>query len=421
MFLWAADNARYGDGHEASPPHNGVARWGTLASPLLDIPKWDYSNLGLTIVNPVIISVAQTGTHTPGDVGVLPGGLGYRLGLDSHGKVVYAFDPLSGTILKPIGEHSLDFVDPTGQRSLGMMISPVIYVVGDDKTTDGFFTADSQGNVLYCNTRLPVQDWKLESVFQLLSSGGAPIAIPKALVYGKGKNGDEMIFGGTSDLIVPDQNEARKLENPEQYIWGQDLTRASGNVTTSDLYPLPYVKDTPPIGGFSYGVNPEAFVGANPADPDYKGWALKLRPGTQETKPEYVTTSPHLYYGVLYVSTFVPKPIPEDQSNLSLCPELGDAKLYALDPFTGTGRWPGRTQALVLKDVKVSGVSSFNGKLYLGLKPLKPGAIENLPAALGGKNLSENLRMIDSLNQPEVVLVTVSPDIPYIQYWKETY
>jgi hypothetical protein len=162
-------------------------------------------------------------------------------------------------------------------------------------------------------------------------------------------------------------------------------------------------------------------VGADPADPGYKGWALKLRPGTQETKPEYVTTSPHLYYGVLYVSTFVPKPIPEDQSNLSLCPELGDAKLYALDPFTGTGRWPGKTQALVLKDVKVSGVSSFNGKLYLGLKPLKPGAIENLPMALGGRNLSENLRMVDSLNQPEVVLVTVSPDIPYIQYWKETY
>ncbi|MDR2137164.1 MAG: hypothetical protein LBO68_02635 [Synergistaceae bacterium] len=418
-FLWAVDNARYGDGEEASPLTDGVRRWGALASPLMNTAKWNYSNLGLTIVNPVILSVDQAAANTPGDVGVLPGGLGYRLGADSHGKVTYVFDPLSGEIIKAIGEQAGDFVDPTsGQRQLGMMISPIIYM-DNSRTTEGFYTADSQGNVLYCDTSLPVQNWKLESVFQLLDSQGDPVAIPKNLVYGKAKNGEEMIFGGTSDLMVPDYSDARKLENAEQYIWGHNLTRASGNVTTSDLYPLPYVRETPPIGGISYGVAPEAFVGANPADPDYKGWYLKLRPGTAETKPEYVTTAPYLYYGVLYVSTFVPKPIPADQADLALCPELGDAKLYALEPFTGTGMWPGRAQALVLKDIKISGISSFGGKLYFGLKPLKPGASENLPAPL--KSISENMSNAEALNQPNIVMITASPDIPYIQYWKETY
>ncbi|MDR1379123.1 MAG: hypothetical protein LBJ36_08740 [Synergistaceae bacterium] len=426
-FLWAIDNARYGDGEEADLLINGVRRWGNLATMLLPNVKWDYSNLGLTIVNPVIVSVDQKDAGRRGDVGLLPGGLGYRLGMDDHGKVLYAFDPLSGTIIKPIGEYTGDFVDPTvGQRDLGMMISPIIYVVSDDQTTKSFYTADSQGNVLYCDTSLPVQDWKLESIFQLLSSGASgnkPIAIPKALVYAKGRGEieDEMIFGGTSDLMVPDFSEARKLENPEQYIWGHDLTRASGNVTTADFYSLPYMQDNPPIGGTNYGVEPNVFVGANPLDPDYKGWALKLRPPTLETKAEYVTTAPYLYYGVLYVSTFVPKPIPKDQADLTLCPELGDGKLYAFEPFTGSGMWPGHLQALVLKDIKVAGMSSYNGKLYLGVKPLKAGALENLPALLKGKQLAPNLMQMPSLNQPDVITLTVSPDIPYIQYWKETY
>jgi hypothetical protein len=245
-------------------------------------------------------------------------------------------------------------------------------------------------------------------------------------VYGKGRGEieDEMIFGGTSDLMVPDYSDARKLENPEQYIWGVDLTRTSGSATiptTDDLFPLDYVQDTPPIGGITYGVPPEAVAIPDPLSPEYKGWALKLRPATPETKAEYVTTAPYLYYGVIYVSTFVPKPIPEDQANLALCPELGDAKFYAFEPFTGAGMWPGRLQALVLKDIKIAGLSSYNGRLYLGLKPLRAGAVENLPAALKGRQLAPNLIQMQSLNQPEVTIVTVSPDIPYIQYWRETY
>jgi hypothetical protein len=143
-----------------------------------------------------------------------------------------------------------------------------------------------------------------------------------------------------------------------------------------------------------------------------------------ETKAEYVTTSPFLYYGVLYVSTFVPKPIPEDMASRDLCPEMGDAKFYALNPFTGKGKWPGGHQALAIPDTKISGISAHRGKLYLGIKPLKPGESAGLHLSMGGRIIGEDgnlVRIDEPLDPPQVTMVTISSDIPYIQYWKETY
>lgn len=104
-FLWAVDNARYDS--DASPLTDGVKRWGAVAD--LPIVDADYTDLGLTIVSPAIISVDQKTSGTPGDVGVLPAGLGYSLGASSQGKALYVFDLDTGQPLRTITGNAEDF------------------------------------------------------------------------------------------------------------------------------------------------------------------------------------------------------------------------------------------------------------------------------------------------------------------------
>ena len=64
-----------------------------------------------------------------GDVGIIPGGLGYNFGADSQGKAFYVFSPKDGSIINKIALS-------------GMAITPVTYFSSDQKTTE-FITGDS--------------------------------------------------------------------------------------------------------------------------------------------------------------------------------------------------------------------------------------------------------------------------------------
>ncbi|MDR1731346.1 MAG: hypothetical protein LBR61_04560 [Synergistaceae bacterium] len=429
-FLWAVDNARYGVTEEASPLMDGLRRWGSVAG-LSDV-KSDYTDLGLTIVSPAILSIDHKGA-APGDVGVLPGGLGYQLGANSQGKVIYVFEPLTGEILNPLGKSATDFITPAG-RSLGMMIAPISYVAAKDgnkklKNIEAFFTADSEGNVLSCDTTGSVNTWKLESVFQLRTADNSkPVFIAQALEYGITSKPpyQKWIFGGTCDLRVPDYTDTRKMENPEQYIFGVNLTSAPRSTVTSDLYQRPYVKDSlpgNPPGAINPGDEPEPTLAQV-----QNGWALKLRPATDVTKAEYVTVPPFLYLGVLYVATFVPKPIPEEMASRDLCPELGDAKVYALSPFTGKGLWPGRNAsdptrpAVVLEGKKLSGATAKGGNIFFSVQDTSgsgvSGEFNDVYSQEGEKT---QLAVGEGVGHIITRVITVSPDIPYLQYWKETY
>lgn len=419
-FLWAVENARYEGGFKQ------VHAWGEGAASA----NKNYRNLGLTIVSTSVVSVdLQLGDHR--DLGLLPGGLGYKLGDggDSQGKSLYVLDPLTGDIERELGAS--DFIDkseaPNPSRSLGMLVAPLTYVKDKTGTTRFFYTADSNGNVLYCNTDQALSNWKLTSVFQLLDDSNRPVMISKSLMVGKKANGDRFIFGGTAGLSVPDFSNTRKLENPVNYIFTLALAKASGDVVTKDLTTLAYVDDgiSPPN---PKGVSSADFVPANQKAPDYKGWILELRGPTAETEVEYVTTAPYLYSGVVYVSTFVPKIQPTGDVDKSICPDIGTGKLYAFDPETGTSMWPSGTQAVVMKDVKIAGITAFGDKLHFSFKTFKEDALKTAKtdnaqdlASLKIDSLT-NTGVMDKLNDtPPPDLPLVTPEIPYLEYWREIY
>jgi hypothetical protein len=315
-----------------------------------------------------------------------------------------------------------DFIDPTaGQtRSLGMMVAPLSYV--NDRSarlTESFYTADSNGNVLFCDTTLPVEQGTLRSVIQLSTKEGVPVPISKALlVLDDTQKRERWVVGGTADLMLPFQKKGvREMKNPSQYVFALNTHKTSGDLTVADLFELPYVEDSIER---TYGRPPAEF---SPANTDAWGWVLPLRPKTAFTEAEYVTTSPYLYSGVLYVSTFIPHPIPEDMANPELCPELGDSKLYALNPLTGEGKWEGGKQAIVLKNVKISGLSAFGQYVYLGFKPFKSGAALN-----PGGGALEDYRLIGperNIGRFRAILEKFQMEepsqTPLIQYWKESF
>jgi hypothetical protein len=279
--------------------------------------------------------------------------------------------------------------------------------------------------VLFCDTALPVEQWKLQSIFQLSAKGGAPISISKALlILDDTQKQERWVVGGTADLMLPFQKKGvREIKNPSQYVFALNTHKTSGDLTAEDLFELSYVEDS--IEG-TYGKPQSKLFSAGPigeAPAGRAGWVLPLRPKTVSTEAEYVTTSPYLYSGVLYVSTFVPSPVPEDMTDPELCSELGDSKLYALNPLTGQGKWEGGKQAVVLKNVKISGLSAFGKYLYVGFKPFRSGAALNL----GGGAL-EDYRLIGperNIGRFRAILekfqMEEAAQVPHIQYWKEEF
>jgi outer membrane protein assembly factor BamB len=402
VFRWAIDNVRYAEVEKN--PADGVKRWGAAAGS----GNYDYSDLGLTIVSPALL-------HTEtADVGIIPGGLGYHFGADSQGKALYIFSPKDGSIVRKIDMP-------------GMGITPVTYFSSNSsgsstsKTTE-FITGDSEGWVLRCDTTRDLNDWALAPVFRLLSSAKKPVALTKAISAGRTAKGGRWLFGGTSDLMVPDFSEQRVLKNDEQYIFALNLGQVEKRTsppTTSDLISLKYLLDPGYIP--SYGVSEDQ----TPVPTDALGWSLKLRPkmdhDRRPTDAEYVTSAPFLSGGVLYVSTFIPRTRkPGTQEH---CEALGDGRFYALDPMTGVSKWKNGQQALLFADVKIVGISASQGSLFLGVRELQKGALELLRGYEELKDL--NVLAEGTVLQIPAIATDSAPDVslervvPHLQYWRE--
>jgi len=430
-FLWAVENARYET--QEAVPLNGVKLWGKAAGG--SKAPYNYSDLGLTIAAAEVRVTQGSGGR---GTGVLPGGLGYRLGADSQGKAFFFFDPEDGQILHKIdGTASSGFI-PGGFPAIpiGMGIAPVTYIpaVSGSHVVKEFFTSDSEGNVLYSdlNGSSP-SEWKMKSIFQLRTTGavtgtaGEPVAMPKVLQIGSTKGAGRWLFGGTSSLIAPGK---RKLENDEDYIFGAKITEQMLNMTeataftTTDLTKINYMADTiQPL----YNPTLHNSGGVDEVDSSARGWRIMLRPPVPHvnfpTEAEYVTTSPFLQDGVLYVSTYIERTRNPSEEK---CPEIGDARLYALDPMTGRPKWNSGSQAVVLSNIKISGISSGkDGYLYLAIKELKPGAwraaVASNPDDLGDvEDAGIGLKMIKGMGTAKID-ADVPYDVPLLQYWKEKF
>lgn len=414
VFLWAIDNARY-----ETAVSDSVKRWGRAGTG--NVNRYDYSSLGLTVAATEMLRLAEDKT-----VGVLPGGIGYDLGASDHGKVLYVLDPEDGSIIQKIDEGG-SYLDLPSGRSLGMGVTPITYVENDAGMAKEFYTSDTEGNLLQGNPQETIGAWRLKSSFRMQTVDGSkePVITPYALLAGETSGGARWIFGSTADLLVPDYQEGvRELGNKQQFLWATDMNVIGDTPTvTGDLAELTYFKDgILPDYGTAWSDAASTTVGGEPIT---KGWYLLLRPDMSDDPdnprdPEYATTAPYMYYGVLYFATFIPHT--RDGTQEDTCPAIGDAKFYALDPRTGEGMWGDGVQAIVMKDIKIAGISAADGRLYIAVKVLKDGAAENVSGFVltevgGGGGIMAK----DAINYGDGIIPGYTPNIPYIQYWRERF
>jgi Tfp pilus tip-associated adhesin PilY1 len=453
VFMWAIENARYGDEEGTNLIDDRIKRWGRALRSDMDISNYDYRDLGLTIVPGVYFTPAKGSNDT---IGVLPGGLGHKLGVnDSQGKVFYFFNPINGSIMRKIdtSQNSLmtGFEAPVGVK-LGMGISPIIYHENGYKKAVAFYTADSEGNVMQCDMErdnLPL--WKLKSIFQLRTLGssfpyengvgvppvgGLAVAIPRKMVLARSKNNYSWIFGGTSDLYAPESayDELKMLINKEQFIFGLNTSNLlksaelNSGITPSNanVRKMPYYIDDIPDKYGKYGIKyvHEDELGIKHGMNDY-GWVIRLRPKFGITEAEYLSSDPFLMNNVLYVATFISY---AGSISEEACSDIGVGKLYALDPSTGRSVMED-SPSIVLENVKIVSISGNPAKnnLVLSVKELKAGAMEGNSSKLSNTtNIGNGLFEINAPGG-KVFEPGAGPEfdfeelVPHIQYWSEKF
>jgi Tfp pilus tip-associated adhesin PilY1 len=456
VFEWAIENARYDN--TGSAGMSAVKRWGKAADGGVG-DGYDYRDLGLTIVP----GVCFTPANVDNTIGVLPGGLGHRLGLggDTQGKAFYFFNPTNGSIIKRIDSSSNTATgfEALPSTVLGMGISPIIYQENNSGKATTFYTADSEGNILRCDTTDSVSNWKLKNIFQLRTLGrtiayegsiatppaeNLPISIPRKMILARARNGHSWLFGGTSDLYAPgsDSSDARKIINGEQFIFGlntNNIQNAGATERNQGMRPyvsvfnkrmrnLPYYAEGIPaeyrIYGRAYSYDDR--IGVEYGKEDY-GWLLRLRPKINAfTEAEYLSADPYLMNGVLYMATFIPLYAPTTDK---VCANIGIGKLYALDPSTGLSVMPDRA-SVFLENVKIAGISGIpsEGRLLLSVKELRTEANRIIFDKFNNASeIGNALFMVDALGGKPV-----DPDsgpaefdmeelVPIIEYWREKF
>lgn len=451
VFEWAIENARYSDTGAVSVANN-VKRWGEAGT---GNGNYDYTDLGLTIVPGVYFTPDNGDADT---IGVLPGGLGHKLGEDSQGKAFYFFNPTNGSIINRIDTTeagSRNFEAPLNRR-LGMGVSPIIYNEVSKKAV-AFYTADSEGNIFKCDVQSKKpNEWKLKSIFQLRTIGPSiyywqsvatpppgdlPVAIPRKMILAKARTGQVWLLGGTSDLYAPGSynDESKKLVNKEQFIFGLNVNNIiiSGDlgrginpadaIRTGNMRYNKYYNDGIPAKYGRYGedYNFDDKIGYRFEQTDF-GWVLRLRPKFGVTDAEYLSADPFLMNNVLYIATFIPycSSISEEA-----CNDIGVGKLYAIDPSTGKSVMKDR-QAVMLENIKIAGIAGDASKhsLVLSIKELRVGANAGLyNSGLSGiSQIGDNLFELDALGgSPQMDGDTTPPEydpmVPNVQYWREKF
>jgi Tfp pilus tip-associated adhesin PilY1 len=327
-----------------------------------------------------------------------------------------------------------------------MGVTPIVQVANKDNTGKvvgtAIYTADSEGNILYCDTTGHVANWSMQGIFQLLTypepggvevggttwapvAGDLPVVVPRAFLRGKDSTGKIWLFGGTADLMMPDSDldGTRKLTNEQQYIFGINLTNAPSNAKLGDTQMKKWIYFDDGLAP-SYGEPYPSDKKGDQGDPGEYGWVLRLRPKmSHPSNPrdaEYVTTAPYLAGGELYIATFVPHTRTSGQGKT--CPEVGDAKLYIMNPRTGRSRLTNKNH-IFLKNIKITGISVSGRRIYLGIQQqVNPNSwneandvdMKNKSLLAGGA-----VGVFEIEPEPSSDSLNITPDVPHLHYWRE--
>jgi outer membrane protein assembly factor BamB len=427
-----------------------------------------------------------TGPGSPGYVGVIPGGVGYNLGQGLQGKVIIFFDIENGRSLRAIEDNTAllgSYISPEYAGSnrpghparehipadkgrMGMAVAPISYFNhpdGDNNSTSGgtlreFFTSDSEGHILYSGilsekdqngniTGVPVSRWRAKSIFRARvmegPNRGGPLAIPVALTLGRNTSGggNRWLFSGTAPVEGPDGKS--RIVNAENYIFALNLDNhpaympsgqqeiPSTNSPTFASASERQVRTLANLGRVlrerdSADLGQADAIPSNAVTEQHYGWLIRLRPPVSGREGEYVSAPPFVFNGVLYVATFTPHSFPGVQ-----CESTGDGRLYALNPSTGGPMWghsdDNRTnkQSHLLKNVMITGLSSFRGNLFLGIKPLTADAVNSFSGNEDTRNYIDHsngsvIEISPAVSSATEETIDVRQSVPHIQYYRET-
>ena len=427
-MLWALDNSSYNEGMF----QRRLTAWGGLSAADAE----DYADLGLTFQ-----AAAFTKLKDGSFVCLLPAGVGLSLGEDKQGKALFALDPETGKIKKKWDKLS-------SGESLGMAVAPITYIEPGGGLEE-FFTADSEGHVLHCETTGQVTSWGLKSPFRLVTvrpkqpeavaadenvSEDLGVAITKAFCVVKTRTG-RWLFGGTGDLEAPDLNGGsyKTRVNPQQFLFGLKLEPGMTGLKTGNLREWTYFKDklTPAYSGVEFSEEEEKKHLVQTGD---KGWYLRLRPAVAELGnsskgwgAEFMTTSPYLFGGSVIVTTFIPK-----LASTSCDIGMGDSKLYMFDPETGKSDFDGKEygatnkgHSLTFHNVRFTGITAVGDRVYLGARQLESGATKGAADTLQSSGVDASSNQDGTLLSFKKKIKGSNVKLPfelgsYIRYWRET-
>jgi type IV pilus assembly protein PilY1 len=386
------------------------------ASPL---SGFDYRRLGMTMSVPAVGYVR----NSPSDSWVLIVGAGMNQNLASRdvadvGKAIYVSSIENAAIVREFVANNVVGSLTGDPDKLGMALAPIsAYVATPGGPLEEAYTSDHRGHIFRINLATgSASTWTMRNIFTLKSDTAVlsftkPIVIPHALELGF-FGGDMWVFGGTADVRGPD---FKVISNDRQYIFGFN-SKISDDVslTKEDLYAVAPTSDSSFLGDAT-----------SVSQGKRAGWYMPLqqRNAASKKEAEYASTPPLLINGALLIATFIPTIEDVDDQ----CQVGGTSRLYVVDAATSKGLWDKTTvkRYVELSGIKISGLTSSRGKLFLGIKELNPGFD---PSTVEGGILKNSLKRGGVLvfDLPEGIgsggsTGSVLPDKQKVQYWREIF
>ena len=386
---------------------------------------------------------------------IIPGGQQYYTDLNENGTIgaaIYISAATNGHILNVFsaynrnsdGEEMIENVegkdeiafDGTPDPVMGMITTPVAVVARDKKPKDKYadrflrsaFTADNRGNIFEVPFTMEKGDgkvdlydtpWEIKArrVATLLPESEKGDAVNYIIPYrfaiavhggAEAMSNDLWICGGTANLPtvnLPDLDSKYKnkpLENKKQYIFG--FNRPPHGVD---------IKDTATghnqMSITTKGVKVESPQGAQYGPDDKEAWYIEL----DEDSGEYVSAPPLMYYGQLYVTTYLPKFVDGPES-----------RYYVLNPTNGASQLSRNSRYHSLPGINVKGISAvkIGGKARIVLAHTSTMKDEDAKR-VGADKIHEN-------TDGNLGLLSFAPGIgnetlfqkyaDYVYYWRRT-
>jgi hypothetical protein len=349
------------------------AEWGSVANP----SETPYVKLGYNSPAP---RMGAGGVSADREIAFIALSGGVRYDYDAkqnggEGAALLFIDTANGSVIKAFGSGSIagDFSGNSivgATPRMGMMTSsPVFYRSDINKYLVGrVFAADNRGNVFMVRLEKPdandndiikplqAKDWSIAPIASLQTN--APKAdnysMPHGMAIALDTSASKIwLAGGTSDVLTRKTPTLTTgvIRNESQMIFAfsyKDGQRAFYRNDTGGLKPL--------LARSSNKNDPNLTLKASEG---YRGWYTPLAEDAQNDFREYVSATPYIIGGNLYIPTFIQeKVIIHDSSLCVLEREVnGKSRLYVVDLLTGEGQGNGGEKYFEIEETKIVGLT----------------------------------------------------------------